>query len=101
MLVQLKRLVVRFLWLDVFEEEQDRDKVMVQLSNWGPSAREVFFISNSCLFFIRCTSGAIVANPRRWTGRDSNSDRARTLIKWANVVSRKQGARKYSALGKN
>ena len=43
MLVQLKRLVVRFLWLDVFEEEQDRDKVMVQLSNWGPGAREVFY----------------------------------------------------------
>ena len=101
MLVQLKRLVVRFLRLDVFEEEEYRDKVMVQLSNWGPSAQEVFFISSSCLFFIRCTSRAIVANPRRWTGRDSNSDRARTLIKWANFVSRKQGARKYSALCKD
>ena len=101
MLVQLKRLVVRFLWLDVFEEEEYRDKVMVQLSNWGPGAREVFFYFKQLFFFIRCTSGAIVANPRRWTGRDSNSDRARTLIKWANFVSRKQGARKYSALGKN
>ena len=52
MLVQLKRLVVSFLWLDVFEEEEYRDKVMVQLSNWGPGAREVFFISSSCLFFL-------------------------------------------------
>ena len=101
MLVQLKRLVVRFLWLGVFEEEEYRDKVMVQLSNWGPSAREVFYFEQLFVFFIRCTSRAIVANPRRWTGRDSNSDRARTLIKWANFVSRKQGARKYSALCKD
>ena len=63
--------------------------------------RSFFYFKQLFVFYIRCTSRAIVANPRRWTGRDSNSDRARTLIKWANFVSRKQGARKYSALGKN
>ena len=51
MLVQLKKLVVRFLWLDVFEEEEDRDKVMVQLSNWGPSAREVFYFKQLFVFY--------------------------------------------------
>ena len=50
MLVQLKRLVVSFLWLDVFEEEEYRDKVMVQLSNWGPSAREVFYFEQLFVF---------------------------------------------------
>ena len=38
--------------LDVFEEEEYRDKVMVQLSNWGPSAREVFYFEQLFVFYL-------------------------------------------------
>ena len=60
MLLQLKRLVVSFLWLDVFEEEEDRDKVMVQLSNWGPGAREVFYFEQLFVFLSGAQVGLLL-----------------------------------------